>query len=292
MSAELDRIVEAAYAASDDETWLTHLLEATRPVLDAGLGVIGFFYDMADVDAPVLRPPIMLGTPTGTRDALEQILRDAPRELVRRLHRLVPSCSTMSDRLGLGASVVDLPLHREVLGPLGIADFLGVAATHASGDGCLIGAPLPQVTSIAALDEELLTAVAAHATAGMRMRRQMGKPPLAEEPALPVWAALFAGGWTVVDTFDRQGARFLLAKKRDDDPHPATPAESPLTARENEVVALAAKGRSNKVIAHELGLAPSTVAGHLAKAAAKLGVGSRVELMKAFIQKANVRTTP
>lgn len=276
MSADLSRIIEAAYAASDDESWLERMLHATRPVLDAGLGVIGFFYDMSDVEAPRLRAPLTLGTPPGTHEALEAILRDAPRSLVRRLYRLVPSCATMSDRLGLGENLVDLPLHRSCLAPLGIADFLAVAATAVSGEGCLIGAPLPVVTTIASLDESTLTAVAAHVTAGMRMRtRAAGTPAL--EGASPIWAELVSGRWAVVDAFDRAGSRFLLAKQH--------APEAQLTAREREVATRAAKGHSNKWIAHALGLAPSTVAGHLKKAATKLGVRSRVELIRAVARK-------
>jgi DNA-binding CsgD family transcriptional regulator len=167
-----------------------------------------------------------------------------------------------------------------LLAPLGIADFLGVAATDAAGDGCLIGAPLPRVTSMANLDGAALAAVAAHLTAGMRMRRKTSAP--VTDDAVPIWAALVAGRWKVVDAFDREGSRFLLATQSDG---PARAARPQLTAREHEVLAHAAKGHSNKLIAHEMGLAPSTVAGHLTKAALKLGVGSRVELMRAFVRR-------
>src|SRR5688500_11413114 len=124
MSAVLDPIIEAAYAVEEDEVWLERLLGATRPVLDAGLGVIGFFYDMADSDAPRLRAPVFIGTPEGTREALEHLLAFAPRPFVRSLYRVVPSCTTMSDRLGLGPGVLEVPIHRTVFAPLGIADFL------------------------------------------------------------------------------------------------------------------------------------------------------------------------
>lgn len=56
-------------------------------------------------------------------------------------------------------------------------------------------------------------------------------------------------------------------------------AHAPLTAGERETLSRAVLGHSNKQVAHDLGLAPSTVAGHLAKAAAKLGARSRVELI-------------
>jgi DNA-binding NarL/FixJ family response regulator len=51
-----------------------------------------------------------------------------------------------------------------------------------------------------------------------------------------------------------------------------------LTAREQEVVALASAGRSNREIAAELVLSLRTVENHLHRAFAKLGVASRSEL--------------
>lgn len=92
------------------------------------------------------------------------------------------------------------------------------------------------------------------------------------------WQALIAGRWTLVDSFDRGGRRYFVARNN----RPDAPAASPLSAREAEVLGAAALGHSNKMIAHELGLAPSSVATHLARAGAKLGVSNRVELIAAF----------
>lgn len=64
----------------------------------------------------------------------------------------------------------------------------------------------------------------------------------------------------------------------------ATPAlralttASPLTAREREVVALAATGLSNQDVAARLVVSVRTVEGHLYRAFAKLGVSDRGEL--------------
>jgi LuxR family maltose regulon positive regulatory protein len=53
------------------------------------------------------------------------------------------------------------------------------------------------------------------------------------------------------------------------------PTGERLTSRELEVVALIARGQSNKVIARHLDLSPYTVKRHVANSLAKLGVGSR-----------------
>ena len=52
-----------------------------------------------------------------------------------------------------------------------------------------------------------------------------------------------------------------------------------LTAREQEVVRLVARGRSNKFIARQLGISPRTVEGHLNHVFEKVGSTSRTELV-------------
>jgi DNA-binding NarL/FixJ family response regulator len=52
-----------------------------------------------------------------------------------------------------------------------------------------------------------------------------------------------------------------------------------LTAREQEVVRLVARGMSNKAIARQLGISPRTVEGHLNHVFDKLGTTSRTELV-------------
>ncbi|MEO6097530.1 MAG: LuxR C-terminal-related transcriptional regulator [Fibrobacteria bacterium] len=54
----------------------------------------------------------------------------------------------------------------------------------------------------------------------------------------------------------------------------------PAMLRERQVAALAELGRSNKVIAYELGLGHSTVRVLLARAAGKPGVKTRIGLVK------------
>ena len=57
------------------------------------------------------------------------------------------------------------------------------------------------------------------------------------------------------------------------------PADERLTVRESEVVRLVARGMSNKAIAHQLGISPRTVEGHLNHVFDKLGTISRTELV-------------
>lgn len=85
---------------------------------------------------------------------------------------------------------------------------------------------------------------------------------------LELWRALHAGRWSVVESFDEGGRRFVVAREN----RPSAPwSAEGLTAREREVLAQLALGHSNKAIAYTLGITPATAATHLTNAARKLG---------------------
>ncbi len=102
------------------------------------------------------------------------------------------------------------------------------------------------------------------------------------EAALEIWRGLVAGRWSLVDRFEADGRRFVVA-------HPNAPnAPDPrgLTERERQVAGYVALGHSNKLIAYELGISASTVGVLASRAAAKLGVKSRASLAAALTPKA------
>lgn len=102
-------------------------------------------------------------------------------------------------------------------------------------------------------------------------------PARNEQPrkALARWTALVQGRWTLVDHFERDGKRYVIAQENS--PQVSTPVK--LSEREQQVANLAALGRSNKVIAYELGIAHSTVRVLLGRACARLGAQTRNELI-------------
>jgi DNA-binding CsgD family transcriptional regulator len=98
------------------------------------------------------------------------------------------------------------------------------------------------------------------------------------ERALEAWRGLVAGRWSLVDVFDRDGRRYVIAR-----PNESTTRSPPgLTSRERQVLAYVSLGYANSLIAYYLGLAESTVAETAKRALLKLGIGSRVEAARVF----------
>jgi DNA-binding CsgD family transcriptional regulator len=95
--------------------------------------------------------------------------------------------------------------------------------------------------------------------------------------AVRIWEGLVSGNWSLVDQFEGDGRRYVVARRNE----PVPRVHDALTLRERQIVAYAALGHSNKLIAYELGIAVSTVAACLASAKRKFQVQTRVELIKA-----------
>ncbi len=92
------------------------------------------------------------------------------------------------------------------------------------------------------------------------------------------WNALVDGRWSLVDSFDNDGKRFLLARRNALE----LPEPSALTPAERQVAALFARGHSSKLVAYELGLSASAVSSTLKRALRKLHLKSRTELVALF----------
>jgi DNA-binding CsgD family transcriptional regulator len=96
--------------------------------------------------------------------------------------------------------------------------------------------------------------------------------------ALELWEALVAGRWFLVDHFDVDGRRFLVAHRNE----PTAGESRGLSSRERQVAEQVGRGHTPKEIAYALGLASSTVGNALARARSKLGVRSLTELAALF----------
>ncbi len=123
-----------------------------------------------------------------------------------------------------------------------------------------------------------------HAVAAVdRVRTSTGRSD--PEEGLARWQGLVSGRWSLVDRFDSDGRRFLVAIPNE--PHTLDPRG--LTRREAQVAELVGTGRSTKEIAYDLGLSLSTVTMAATRAARKFGLQSRAELA-AFFAPGGVRS--
>jgi DNA-binding NarL/FixJ family response regulator len=98
------------------------------------------------------------------------------------------------------------------------------------------------------------------------------------DEAIEIWRGVLAGRWSLVEHFDAAGRRFVVARRDASAPK----CFDVLTPGERRVVAQAAKGHTNKLIAYELNVSTSAVGMRIARAARKLGLRSRVELISAY----------
>ncbi len=96
------------------------------------------------------------------------------------------------------------------------------------------------------------------------------------QEALETWKALVWGRWSLVDWFDSDGRRYVLGIPN----APQVSDPRGLTKRENQVVAGAILGTTNKMIAYRLGLSTSRVSLLLRSAMKKLGLRTRAQLVK------------
>jgi DNA-binding CsgD family transcriptional regulator len=84
--------------------------------------------------------------------------------------------------------------------------------------------------------------------------------------------------WTIAEQFIREGYYYRLLRRPVEVKH----TSPELTKREHEVLRLACVGHTNKGIAHSLNVSASTVGVLLFRAAAKLNVSSRSDLLSAY----------
>lgn len=99
------------------------------------------------------------------------------------------------------------------------------------------------------------------------------------ERATRQWRPLVVSRWSLLDDFDSDGRRFVVAVENEP---PTRPPRKDLSEREHQVITQAHLGHSDKVIAYELGLSASTVRVLMHRAARKLGASTRREALARF----------
>jgi DNA-binding CsgD family transcriptional regulator len=103
--------------------------------------------------------------------------------------------------------------------------------------------------------------------------------------AVAEWKGLVSARWTLVEHFEADGKRYLVARRND----VRLAGVRLLADRERQVVAHAALGHSNKLIAYELGISDSTVRVLLHRAGKKLEADTREALVAKYLESAASR---
>lgn len=309
-SLDLIGAIELAYdRTKDEQTWLADITRAVAPSL-AAAGVTSYVFDLEDEH-------IRLGTTTGARDRTEY---ERHHELGREYGPVARAYEC--DMYTLLSRAVGAKEAKATIAAAGMGgdDAIGLRANATPKSGIMLTTPVKAGHRLR--NRDVLTRLAAHLGAALRLRRLKAEPtadsahavlspsgklehgnrdataahaPLSRaakamdrargklrrldpEAATALWRTMVCGEWSLVDWYDHDGKRFLLAQEN------TIPNRSKhaLTLREEQVVACAAMGHSNKLIAYDLGLSTGSVAVLLGRAARKLGVSGRVALVRAF----------
>jgi len=314
-SSDVASVVERLYDLDAPRgDWLTRVTASLRPFLDRHhLGAIGAFYTCPDastwrIESTVVQdvaPRILLRylefalAPPAT--FLDDTVLSRRWYVCSRLRRwsdvrqAFDTVPVAADKLTLttiepdGAGVLFGSFQRHRIPPSqALAHSLTLLATHLTAAHRLRTDVSRRDTSAAAfvLDPDGRLHGAKGKTPAAAERARMQRAVRARERArsrkgrqeldlLEDWRSFVEMGLTLIDQFERDGRRWVLAI----DNRPAPVGLAKLSEREREVVRQAILGLSNKVIAYNIGLAHSTVRVLLARAGAKLGAGSRTELV-------------
>ena len=313
------QVVEATYSdASSDQAWLANVVETMRPLL-RGESIFAYTYRLEPASAP--RVLSFVGR-DDEREAVDWLVQAAPPPMIHEAFAR-NRVSTLTEFVG--GPVSGVPFLDRVHSPFGLRDSIGMLTIDPSGLGVLVNVGLARAQETTPAFRLRWARVMAHVGAGLRLRRLAAGEPEAvldaagkvhhatgvakgkearaalrfaaraidrarakradPDEATRLWRALVEGRWTLVDQFESDGRRYLLAR-----PNPVpTNGAARLSKREEQVVALAALGRTNKLIAYELGLSVGTEATLLARAASKLGVRSRSGLIAEWQRRESAR---
>jgi DNA-binding NarL/FixJ family response regulator len=316
MTKVLISAVEAAYDLADgsDERWMGRVLATLRPSLDRGFGIGAL---INEPDRQPFLPLASIGLPEGWESAMGELMSGpsgqrllVPKRPATAASENIGPKAILSDaaiaknwhpmgiRDGIGIVGSDGTGYRiTIFAPMAkvgrlrsdLAVRYSQLAAHLSA-GLRLRRALSQSSPSAVLDPSGLVV---HAEGPARERsardalresakaidRARGRLRRTDETeALQAWKALVAGEWSLVDRFDTDGRRYIVAHKN----APALADPRALSKVERQVLALSAGGHSLKLVAYELGLPLSTVSDHRKNAMRKLRIGSRAELLRAF----------
>lgn len=313
-------VLEAAYARFDEPTdaWLKGVLESVREGFDQGLGVQGYLVDASEPDRFDVSDwqPLGVDPPAAAAAAFAAWREGTTVAFKRRVHSFAPFGTSAAlppdidgtpevgangypaiiglnglDATGRGLAIAAASNEPIPVPPASIVRLWSRVAVHVAtaarlrreaGDrpigerGEAVVEPNGKVVDATGAARDVLARGALREAArGIdRARSRAARDDVGA--TMDLWQALVGGRWSLVDSFESDGRRYLVAVPNE----PVLGELGALTERERRVLGALALGHANKLIAYELGVAVSTVATYIARAQKKLGVESRVELVK------------
>jgi DNA-binding CsgD family transcriptional regulator len=301
-----------------EQAWVSEIARAMQPMVDHGLGVVVYTYDASQEASLRYGPLGIAGSPDWMAKCatdFAQSLSDAEVKRLYMAHAPVEPLSRIRDKLRLSAAPVQVMVEWGIADAMGIRAHnanqrsliviscsramcgpvhprqkasLSRAAAHLaaatrlrfagqaspeSADGVLSPSGQLEHASVDVQAARTSLRKAVEARSGARELRK--REPL---QALELWRSLVGGRWSLVDHVDRDGKRFVLARRN----APNVREPSALTENERAVAMLTAWGHSNRLIAYELGLSPATTSTLLRSAMRKLRVKTRSQLALLF----------
>jgi DNA-binding CsgD family transcriptional regulator len=167
--------------------------------------------------------------------------------------------------------------HRLRRGPAGAGGPCGMTPTEMPLNAEALMDPSKFLVSQAAGGAKERTASEAIREAAIRVDHARGKLRKSDpEEALEIWHGLVRGRWSLIDWFDTDGRRFVLAKPNA--PNLGDPRG--LNERELQVATYAARGESGKLIGYRFGISPQRVSTLLKSTMRKLGVKTQAQLVE------------
>ena len=314
----IDVVEAAYGSNADLNQWLASTAHALQRAIPSAISIGGVSYqwkydprgDFRIVDFGV---PVIFGEDMQWTDSMRAGILALPPPIAEQIHgRMQANVLTRASEMG--EAVLEHPVLEGALSGR-LKDQLGIVGPG-DGHGFILAGSLVESTRIPSRMQRVLDRMTFHLAAGHRMRSHAidaaeavlsasGKVLHAEgvaktkrdalddgfrrraharknaahaETALDVWRALTAGRWSIVDHWDTDGKRFVLAVRN---PPRARPLEG-LSPRERRVAALAAAGHRDKEIAYVLGLTLPAVATAVLRARRKLGAKTRTDLATAW----------
>ncbi len=311
--ADWVRLLEAFGAPiADDAAWARSLLEAAAPSFRCRAGLALYVVeDTLDRSSWTIPFSVSIGGAAGLNVSPEN-LEEAGQELLNAFHYPAGLVSTQEEILRrVSEPARDFVARSRQY--YGHADALGMSAHPEPGSVVTLTAGLAERTILTPHERKILSQVTLHLESAYRLRKRpeavrailtprgkivhredgdLGASGLAERvsrieqsrtrsrrrqpEALDLWGALVEGEASIVERFDG-GKRYYVVL---DNP-PSRRRHRALTRREAEIVRMSARGLPAKVVAYGLGVSSTAVSGALASSAAKLGLASRLGLLRA-----------